>query len=100
MILTKEQLKGIKVCPDCGNSNCYHVENLIETLEAVWKQHDETYNLLLKAISISEEQGVKLTKYHCEAEKIPSICNDYLADRCKDTTHDDCPKICPKYKEV
>lgn len=32
-MLTSNQIKAIKVCPDCNNSNCYHVNDLIETLE-------------------------------------------------------------------
>ena len=40
MILSRTQIKAIKVCPDCNLSNCYHVEILIDTIEATYAEMD------------------------------------------------------------
>ena len=65
MILSRTQIKAIKVCPDCNLSNCYHVEMLIETLEAAWDDTDRKEIELEKArreVELKLERAIGLLK--------------------------------------
>jgi hypothetical protein len=55
-----------------------------------------------EAMDILNKIIAELDRHKKEAEKVWRICGDYYprTHRCKPQDKSNCPKICPKYKEV